>query len=182
MHDREIIEMFRERSEQAVSAAADKYGERLRRLALSFLGSEQDAEECLNDAWLKAWSSVPRQEINDLFGFLARLVRCTAFDMLDKRNAAKRSAQLVELSEELIQCIPDRSEDFAEAELAELINSFLAAQKKHKQQLFVLRYFYGMSIRELCERTGFSESKVNTLLSRMRKELKGYLKGKGVSV
>ncbi|MBR1764940.1 MAG: RNA polymerase sigma factor [Ruminococcus sp.] len=182
MEDREIIELFRSRSGQAVSAAAEKYGGRLGRLALSFLGSEQDAEECLNDAYLKAWRSIPSREIEDLFGYLARLVRCTAFDMLDKRKAEKRSARLVELTEELAECIPDPAAAFGESELTELLEGFLRSQKRHRQKLFVLRYFYGLRTSEISERTGFSQSKINTALSRMRRELKEHLKRKGMLI
>ena len=182
MDDEQIVKLFFERSEQAVSEAAKLYGARLRRLALSFLDSEQDAEECLNDAYLKAWRSVPPQKPDDLFGYLARLVRCTAFDMIDARKAAKRSAQLVELTAELSDCIPDRSAVFVESELSELISSFLAEQKEYKRQIFVMRYFYGYSVSGIMLKTGFSESKVNTVLSRMRKALREHLKGKGVTV
>ena len=182
MEDGQIVKLFTERSEQAVSEAAKLYGERLRRLAMSFLDSEQDAEECLNDAYLKAWRSIPPQEPGDLFGYLARLVRCTAFDMIDARQAAKRSARLVELTAELSECIPDRSAEIEGRELSELISGFLAKQKPYKRQIFVMRYFHGYSISEIGLKTGFSESKVNTALSRMRKALKEELKGKGVSI
>ncbi len=182
MTDGEIIELFNARSGDAVTEASKAYSGRLKRLALSFLGSEQDAEEALNDAYMKAWQTIPPMEPDDLFGYLARLVRCTCFDMLDKRSALKRSACLVELTSELSECIADTSTDFEAGELAELLNSFLSKQKPYKRRLFVLRYFYGLKISELAAETGFSESKVNTALSRIRRELKDYLKRKGVSL
>ncbi len=182
MNDMSIVEMFYSRSEQAVDAAAKIYGERLRRLAMSFLGSEQDAEECLNDVYMKAWRSIPPNKPDDLFGYLARLTRCTAFDMIDKRSAVKRSAQLVELSSELEECIADPAEDMSGSELAELMDSFLGSLKPYKRRIFVLRYFYGYHIAEISQQTGFSESKINTVLSRTRKALREYLKGKGVDV
>ena len=182
MDDSRIVELFYARDQQALKESADKYGERLRRLALSFLGSEQDAEECVDDALLGAWRSIPPQKPAELFGYLARLTRCRAFDMLDARNAQKRSAQLVELSAELSECIPDRSADIEESELTEIINGFLEGLPADKRRVFVLRYHFGLSMAEVSKRTDFSESKIKSMLSRLRKQLKDCLRKKGVKL
>ena len=182
MEDKEIIGLFFERDERAVDETMKKYGARLRRLALSFLGDERDAEECVSDAMLSLWRTVPPNKPDELFGYLARLTRCRAFNLIERRRAVKRSVQLVELTKELSECIPDPAQSFEQSELAELINSFLAGLKPEKRRVFVLRYIIGYSIKEISKETGFSESKLKTLLLRLRKQLKDYLKGKGVKL
>lgn len=183
MEDKDITALYFERSEQAVSETAAKYGGRFRRLALSFLDSEQDAEECINDALMKTWQSIPPNKPDDLFAYVARIVRCTAFNMIDRRQAAKRSALTVELTSELEECIPDRmAESDAPQELSELLNRFLASLPRDKRSIFIKRYWHGLSIAEICEATGFSESKVKSQLSRTRKELGKFLDRKGVSI
>ena len=182
MEDKEIIGLFFEREERAVDETMKKYGARLRRLALSFLGDDQDAEECVSDAMLNVWRTIPPNKPDELFGYLARLTRCRAFNLIERRRAAKRSAQLVELTDELSECISDPAQSFEQSELAELINSFLAGLKPEKRRVFVLRYIIGYSIKETAKETGFSESKLKTLLLRLRKQLKDYLKEKGVKL
>jgi RNA polymerase sigma-70 factor (ECF subfamily) len=182
VEDRELIGLLFERDERAIEEVMKKYGARLRRLALSFLGDDQDTEECVSDAMLSLWRTVPPNKPDELFGYLARLTRCRAFNLIDRRKAAKRSAQLIELTQELSECIPDRSQSFEQSELSELINSFLDGMKPEKRRVFVLRYIIGYSIKETAKETGFSESKLKSLLSRMRKQLKGYLKEKGVKL
>ena len=182
MEDKEIIGLFFERDERAVDETMKKYGARLRRLALSFLGDDQDAEECVSDAMLNVWRTIPPNKPDELFGYLARLTRCRAFNLIERRRAAKRSAQLVELTKELSECIPDPTQSFEKSELTELINSFLTGLKPEKRRVFVLRYMIGYSIKEISKETGFSESKLKTLLLRLRKQLKDYLKEKGVKL
>lgn len=182
MEDKEIIGLFFEREERAVDETMKKYGARLRRLALSFLGDDQDAEECVSDAMLNVWRTIPPNKPDELFGYLARLTRCRAFNLIERRRAAKRSAQLVELTKELSECIPDPTQSFEKSELTELINSFLTGLKPEKRRVFVLRYMIGYSIKEISKETGFSESKLKTLLLRLRKQLKDYLKEKGVKL
>ncbi|MBR6873639.1 MAG: sigma-70 family RNA polymerase sigma factor [Ruminococcus sp.] len=182
MEDKEIIGLFFEREERAVDETMKKYGARLRRLALSFLGDEGDAEECVSDAMLNVWRTIPPNKPDELFGYLARLTRCRAFNLIERRRAAKRSAQLVELTKELSECIPDPTQSFEKSELTELINSFLTGLKPEKRRVFVLRYMIGYSIKEISKETGFSESKLKTLLLRLRKQLKDYLKEKGVKL
>lgn len=181
MGDREIIRLFLARSEQAVAEAQEQYGKAMLRFAARFLSSDEDCEECVNEALFKAWSSIPPNMPQDLRAYLLRLVRCTALDLVDKQKAAKRSAELVSLTAELEECIPDKAQHFSHesSSLSEAIEGFLAALPKEKRAVFVKRYWYGESVRMISAETGFSESKIKTMLMRIRKKLKDHIERLG---
>lgn len=183
-NDQRLIKLYLSRDSRAVEETIDRYGKRLLRLAVSFLGDTRDAEECVNDTYLKAWNSIPPHIPESLFPYLARLCRCTAYDVIDKRKAAKRGAQLVELTREMEECIPDRSREMTAEEeaTAELINEYLGGLPKDKRVMFVKRYWYGESIEVIAKETGFSKSKVKTALHRTRQGLKEHLEQKGVTI
>ena len=182
LSDQEIVDLFFSRDEAALSETQNHYGTRLSKLAFSFLQNHEDAEECVNDVWLKAWNSIPPQHPEDLFSYLARLCRFTAFDMIDKREALKRSAVVIELSQELRETLPDTHTDmpFEESDLSEHLNAFLGSLSEEKRRIFVKRYWYEESITEIAQDMGRSLSYVKVTLHRSRKALKTYLQRKGV--
>ena len=105
--DSGIVELFLERNEQALVFVARKYGASLRKIALAVLGDESDAQECENDAYLKAWNSIPPNEPRTwLLPYLSKLVRETAIDRLRKEQAKKRAAQFTELTQEIESSLP----------------------------------------------------------------------------
>ena len=181
-NDQRLVGLYLSRNKSAVDETINSYGKRLLRLAVSFLGDVRDAEECVNDTYLKAWNSIPPQQPEDLFSYLARLCRCTAYNMIDKRQAAKRNVQLVALTHEMEECIPDNSRDVtAEDEfISALINEFLGTLSNDKCDMFVKRYWYGESIDMISKEMGFSKSKVKTTMLRTREGLKNFLEKKGV--
>ena len=181
--DHELIELYLARDHTAIELTMKKYGRRLMRFALGFLGDERDAEECVNDAYLKAWNSIPPQHPDLVFPYLARICRFTAYDMIEKRNTAKRG-QVVALTREMMECIPDTSGDMdmAGEELTALLNRFLGTLSKDNRALFIRRYWFGESVRDIALHFGFSESKVKTSLHRTRKKLKKFLVKKGVFI
>ena len=179
MDDKEIVALYLDRDERAVEETMQRYGGRLTRLAEHFLKDKRDAEECVSDTYVKAWNSIPPNRPDDLFAYLAKLCRCTAFNIVEREQAQKRSAQTVELTDELAECLPDRSADSGEDDLSERLNEFLATLGKDKRAVFVGRYLFGDSIAEIAEKTGFSESKVKTTLHRTRESLRKYLGRKG---
>lgn len=182
-NSQKIVELYLSRDKAAIRESIECYGSRLFHLALRFLHDRRDAEECVNDTYLKAWNSIPPQKPTDLFSYLARLCRCTAYNMTEKQKAAKRSIQLVELTHEMEECIPDsnRETEFEDCLLSELINEFLKALPNDQRNMFVKRYWYGESIGEIASSTGFTQSKVKTSLYRTRANLRTFLKQKGVS-
>ena len=179
--DREIVGMFFARDENALAVTERQYKSRLMRLAFSFLQSHEDAEECVNDVWLKAWNSIPPQQPDDLFSYLARLCRFTAFDMIDKREALKRNAVILELTAELQESIPDTHAEkhFEEKELSDLLNRFIRLLPEEKRNIFIKRYWYEESIEEIARELHLSGSKVKVTLFRTRKELKAFLVEEG---
>jgi RNA polymerase sigma-70 factor (ECF subfamily) len=174
MTDRQIIELFLQRDECGIAELERQYGARLTRIAEGFL-SREDSEECVNDTWLAAWNHIPPDEPRDLFAYLAVILRNMALNRLMAEQAEKRSAEVVELSEELAACIPDPKAD-TEGEalfsLSDVLNHFLQTESPEKRKMFVLRFWYGKSFREIAERFGCSEAKVQKALNRMKHRLK----------
>ncbi|MGN1084944.1 MAG: RNA polymerase sigma factor [Lachnospiraceae bacterium] len=179
MEDEEILTLLQSRKEQGINELEQKYGRRLRQLAERIL-PEEDAKECLNDTYLAVWNSIPPKRPQFLFAYTAKICRNLALNKVEWNQAAKRNAVVVELSAELEQCIPDSAAAVGQQELGELLTGFLRGLAEEKRQLFVRRYWYGESIRELSDRFGYRESKVKSMLFRMRKQLWNELKKEGI--
>ena len=180
MDDNGIIDLYIARDEDAISETMKSYNGRLLRFAMRFLSDTRDAEECVNDVYARAWDTIPPNRPGSLFAYLAALCRNTALDIIKKNTAQKRSAQLVELTQEMNECIPDNSNitDERIEELSECINGFLAELPKDKRAVFLGRYWYNESIADIAKRTGFSQSNVKTMLHRMRESLRAYIERK----
>lgn len=184
MEDRDIIELFWKRDSQAIQAVREKYGRLLETLAERLLDSRQDAEECVNDACLNAWNAIPPERPRHLAAYLSCICRNLAMNRLKWERAQKRNAPVVALTTELETCVPDRLREgeLAGRELGELLTKFLEAQPKPARLVFLRRYWYGDSIREIALRYGFTESKVKTTLLRTRERLRAYLEKEGITV
>lgn len=176
MEDEQILTLFFARDETALSETREKYGPRLTRLARRFLSSAEDAEECVSDTYLKAWDTIPPQRPVHFFAYLATLCRRFALGYLDRQNAARRSAPTVALTEELAACLPGGgAAEHSDEALGALLNRFLHAQKPESRAIFLRRYWYADSVKDIAARFGVSESKVKASLHRTRKKLKDYL-------
>lgn len=177
MDDNNIIELYFSRDENAITQTKERYGERLRALAFNILRSSEDAEECESDTYMKAWESIPPQKPRLFFAYLARICRNNALNMAEKQKAEKRSAVIVELSQELSECLPDRNsaEETAERELGDIISRFLRSVSKENRIVFVRRYFLSETISEIAKALGISESKVKSSLFRTRNKLRDSL-------
>ena len=181
--DSGIVELFLERNEQALVFAARKYGVSLRKIALAVLGDESDAQECENDAYLKAWNSIPPNEPRTwLLPYLSKLVRETAIDRLRKEQAIKRAAQFKELTQEIESSLPSLNDVETEVDgalLSAAISAFLRQQPLQKRNIFLRRYWYMDAVAEIAKRYSVSEGKVKTVLFRLRGDLKDHLKREG---
>ena len=184
MEDREIVTALLRRDDSALEELQRKYGPRLLRLAGRFLPSREDAEEAVNDVWLRTWSTIPPQEPEHLFAYVAQLCRYAALEKVDWLTAKKRKAPVVELTEELAQCLPDPGpqREREGREIGEALNGFLTTLDREKRIMFLRRYWYGDPIRDIAARCGAGESRVKTALFRLRKELKDYLEKEGIFV
>ena len=182
MEDQTIVRLLWERSEEALNALAAAYGPLLLQLAENIVGNREDAEECVNDAYLAVWQRIPPVRPSSLKAFCCRIVRNIALDRYDYNRAEKRSAGQTLYLEELEELIPDRRsvEDSVQAsELAALLQSFLKRQKTQLQWLFIRRYWYNESFEELKQECGLPESTLRSRLSRLKKQLKKELKKQG---
>ena len=186
MNDHEIIALFFARQEKAISATADKYGNYCHAIAYNILFNRSDAEECVNDTYLGAWNSIPPQRPNNLAAYLGKITRNLALNRYKRNHAAKRGGEQVEIAlSELENCIPDVKgvEQVAEeALLVSVINRFLVAQAKTKRNIFILRYWFLYSIRDIADMYGERESKIKALLFRMRNEVKKLLEKEDIDL
>ena len=177
MDDSKIVELYLSRNESAISETAQKYGLKLRRIANNILNNMASAEECENDTYLKTWETIPPNKPQYFFAYLAKICRNTALKMEEKQQAEKRSAVIVELSQELSECLPDKHslEDTAEQELGEIISKFLKTVSKENRVIFIRRYFLSETISDISKALSISESKVKSSLFRTRNKLRDYL-------
>ena len=180
--DDEIIELYWKRDPKAIEETQTHYGEKLGRLSFGILENREDAQECVNDTYLRTWNSIPPTRPQFLFAYLAKICRFLCFDVLDHKNAQKRSALVVELTHEMQQCIPDsRDEDKVQGEqIGQNITAFLRTQSKQDRLLFMKRYWYGVSIKDLAQQMQISESSAKVRLHRIRGRLKKYLESEGI--
>lgn len=185
MEDQQIVELFWNRDGSAIPAAQRQYGPWLLRLAEQMLQSRQDAEECVNDAWLKAWNAIPPERPENLMAYLTRICRNLALDRLDGRNARKRRGEVLALTAELESCIPDslRQRQAADREeLGTLLTSFLESLPEEPRRMFLRRYWFGDPIRDIARRYGCGESRVKVTLMRTRNRLRDYLEQEGITI
>ncbi len=183
MEDVQIIALFFHRDEKAIACTAEKYGPRLRRLALGILGDHSACEECENDAYLRAWDSIPPHDPgNRLYPYLARIVRNLAISRCRCDAALKRSAFLTELTDEMEACIPAPGDVAGEVDgklLGETVSAWLRPLPAWKRELFLRRYWYLDDISAIARRFSCSESKVKTTLFRLRSSLRRHLEKEG---
>lgn len=186
MEDSRIINLYWERSESAIAETSNKYGRYCYSISHNILHNDEDAEECVNDTYLRAWNAMPPHRPNRLSVFLGKITRNLSLNKYKRFNAEKRGFGETPLAlSELNDSIPSSS-DLEQATddllLVEALNGFLAEQPRKKRIIFVKRYWYLMPIMELAELHGNSESQTKSLLFRMRNELKTHLEKEGITI
>lgn len=184
MDDKKIVALYWERSECAISETAGKYGRYCQSVARNILQNEEDVAECVNDAYLRAWNSIPPHRPENLRTFLGKITRNLALNRYEKQGTEKRgNGQTTVALEELLECIPSRfsTEQIVDRiVLTEALNRFLAGLKPDARKIFVSRYWYLRSVREISEMYGMTESKVTVTLTRTRQRLNQFLKKEGI--
>lgn len=178
-HDKEIIELYLQRSEHAIVATRDRYGGYCRAIAMNITGDAGDAEEVENDAYLNVWNSIPPNKPDNFIAYIGRITRNLAINRYRANNTQKRAASVCALSfEELSGCLPSVGSTDEVGEYNELvrnINEFLSGQNKLNRVVFVRRYFYCDECKKIASALQVSENKIRAVLFRMRKRLKKYL-------
>ncbi len=177
MKDKEILSLLWQRSEQAISALANRFGNGLQTLAMNILGNPADAEEAVNDTYLALWNAIPPQRPDPLAPYVYRTGRNQALKKLRSLTAQKRDGRYDLCLEELAEILPGGTvEELLDAKtLGAAINSFLARQNKENRVLFVRRYWFGDSVAVLAKSTHLSAGIISTRLSRMRTALRTHL-------
>ncbi|MBR6274042.1 MAG: RNA polymerase sigma factor [Lachnospiraceae bacterium] len=182
MEDKEIVGLFWERNEQAINESQNKYGSYCYTVSYNILEDRSDAEECVNDTWLKAWNAIPPNRPSVLATFLGKITRNLSFDRYKEKHREKRGGHNVDLVldelEEIVSGKDDPEERYLRKELMREINRFLGKLPEKKRYMFIQRYWYGMTITKIAERFLVSENNATVTLSRIRKELKEYLEKK----
>jgi len=183
LEDEKIVALYVQKDETAIKWTSEKYGQRLRALSLRIVDDWQTAEECENDTYMGAWNSIPPHEPkNYLYAFLARITRHLSLNCCRERRRLKRSAFISELSAEMEQCIPapdDVECHMDRLTLQQAINGFLGTLSVEKRNVFLRRYWYLDSVAAISKRYALSESKVKTMLFRMRNQLRKYFEQEG---
>ena len=182
MNDDEIVNLYFKRDETAISVTADKYGGYCYSIAKNILGDFEDAKECVNDTYFKAWNSIPPHKPKMLSTYLGKITRNLSFNLYKKNKADKRGGSQIPLVLDELQELVSGSNSFDEInalELEEAINLFLTTISLEKRKIFVCRYWYADSIKDIAKRFEITESKVSVTLNRLRKNLHNYLNERG---
>lgn len=186
MEDKQIVDLYWARSENAISETEIKYGRYCYYIAHNILHNNEDSEECVNDTYLNAWNAMPDQRPNRLSTFLGKITRNLSLNRWESYNAEKRGSGEIPLAlDELHECIPpsNRADQMVDdLMLAEIFNRFLAALPKEKRMIFMRRYWYLSPIAEIAADYSMSESKVKMSLLRSRNALKQVLEKEGVDL
>lgn len=186
MVDEKIIELYWKRDELAIKETEQKYGQYLAKIAYNILNNIEDSRESVNDTYLKAWHNMPPNKPNVLKTFLSRITRQISIDIFRTRSRQKRGNSQYEISLfELEECIPDNNSTQQEVEtklLVGLINNFLYSLPETSRNIFVCRYYFCDSIKNISSFFAISESKVKSTLYRTRLSLKEYLESEGFYV
>lgn len=183
MEDEKIIQLFWDRDQAAIAESDRKYGNYCYTVANRILGCREDSLECVNDTWHKAWRAIPPEKPAKLQAFFARITRNLALDRYGYYNAQKRNVRLETVMDEYWQCVPNGEMPLIDKMiLKDLINRFLGTLDKKTRIIFLRRYWYACSVREIARSMGLSEGNVSVILHRTRNDFRLYLQKEGISV
>ena len=184
MDDMQIITLFEQRDEQAVTETSRKYGGYCQAIAQNLLAYE-DAEECVSDTWLTAWQRIPPAKPQSLRAFLGKITRTLAMSRWRSEHAKKRGAGLTLLLSELDECLPapsDVEETVEIRELARLLSNWLRSLPKEDCELFLRRYWFGESVKQLARVTGYTENQMAQRMRKLRLALRAVLELEGIAI
>jgi RNA polymerase sigma-70 factor (ECF subfamily) len=183
--DTAILELYETRCESAISETQKQYGAYCMSIAMNILQNREDAEECVNDTFLKAWNAIPPERPNVFAAFIGRITRNLSLDRYKSNKTAKRGGgETALLLSEMKTCIPDARNVEREVEskdLTRIIEDYLDTIREEDSAFFVRRYWHGEAVAQIAAKLGVSVSRINTSLHRTRKKLKTYLSERGVS-
>lgn len=177
------MELYWARKEAAIAETSKKYGSYCGKIAKNILHDSLDAEECVNDTWLKTWNAIPPERPNIFSAYLAAITRNLSLSKYRSNHAQKRLVQTLSVAyEELEACVPDDISMEALSDkvaLGRMINQFLKTISPEDSCMLIRRYWYMDSVPEIAERYGIAEGSVKSRLHRIRKKLKRFLEEEG---
>lgn len=182
MEDQKIISLFFVRSEEAIHQLSLKYGKVCKGLAKKFLHSEEDVEECMNDAYMAVWNTIPPKEPDPLSAYVCRIVKNTALKKYRDNTAQKRNCYydvILEEAEDFLAVKETVESEILAKEITNGINVFLGQIKEKDRVMFVQRYWFCYSVEEIAKTVGVSKNYVSVHLHRTREKLREYLKSEG---
>ncbi len=183
MDDQKIIELYWQRSEDAIEKTQKKYGRYCYAIAYRVLYIHEDAEECVNDTYLRAWQAMPPQKPTHLRAFLGKITRNLALNRYEYIRAEKRAEIVHTIGEEFWECVPSEETSIEdELVLRELINGFLSSLTQDQRVVFVQRYFYLCPIKEIAKDRGMTENHVKVMLLRLRERFRAYWEKEGRTI
>lgn len=185
MEDKAIIALYLGRDEQAVTETSNKYGRFCMKIAMNILSDVYDSEECVNDTYHKAWSTIPPVIPQSLQAYIGKITRNISINMYRVKHARKRDCAATVLISELEECIPQegRVEDMIEREhLKNILNEWLHGLKEEDCALFIRHYWSGDSLDDIASEWGVRANRLSVRLCRMRKNLKEYLSREGIMI
>ena len=185
MEDEKIIDLFFERSEQGIRELDNKYGKIFYSLSYNIVNNRQDAEECVNDAYLGAWNAMPPVRPNPLLSYILKIVRNISLNIYWRKKAVKRGGHYTVALEEIEGCIADQKtveEEMEVQELAHIIEEFLDTLTVENRVIFMRRYWFADSCKDIAEFMGLSEKNISVRLTRIRRKMRQYLMEREVFV
>lgn len=185
LDDRSIIDLYWARDEKAIQETAAKYGKLCAYIAKNILKCNEDREECVNDTYFTLWNLIPVQRPNRFSVFISRITRNIALKKYEYLSAEKRDPSAILSLDELEDCVSGRYSIETEVEnkrIEQAIDTFLGQQGHEKRNIFIRRYWYFDPIESICKSTGYSQSKVKSILYQMRLKLRKYLESEGIDV
>lgn len=182
MNDNRIIELYFARDDRAISETKSGYGRLIFSIAMGILADRPDSEECENDTYLRAWNSIPPTRPSYLSAYLSKITRNLAITRLRERN--RRAALGTEMVfDELCECLPDTSGELSDdIALRDALNGFIGGLDGMKRRIFLKRYFYMRSVKEISLEVGMTQNAVKVVLFRLRNSLREYLESRGIVI
>lgn len=183
MDDKKIIELFWRRNEDAIKETKKKYGNYCFTIANNILSCNEDSEECVMDTYIRLWNTIPPERPNCFSTFIGRITRNIAIDSYFKKKANKRFSNVQMAFDEISECLPDPDSDFSPADeiaLKDAVNGFLESLNPKMRVIFMRRYWYFSSIKDIARDYGFSESDVKVSLMRAREKFREHLIKDGI--
>ena len=180
MDDNLIVDMFWRRSEDALALCVDRFSAYCRAIAVNVLHSGEDADECVNETWLRAWNAIPPAKPTFLRAFLGKITRNIALNRYNAAHTQKRGGA-VEIALDELADIPVPLAQLSDVgDITRVINAYLRSEPEQSANIFVKRYWYLQSVKDIAAEYGYSENKIASLLFRMRGRLKIKLESEGL--